>query len=258
MTRASPAVIRFVRALLGEAVALPDGKGRFHVANGERMVRLDADVVATLVSAGVLSGGRGECRASPEARQWLRRQLLADDGFAAQHRREVTTSEGQTINLNESPLSRLAAGGADGAPPYLLAHHVEAGERVRKLVDRAHLQPRMTMAYSHQLRTGGKGGGGGGVEIGDMAADARKALAEISRVLPPDCAGVVLDVCGLMKGLQVVESERGWPRRSAKLVLRIGLEQLASHFGLAPQAVGAARRQDRVWMGEGAKPREVG
>jgi hypothetical protein len=116
----------------------------------------------------------------------------------------------------------------------------------------------MTMVYSHQLRTGGKGGGGGGVEIGDMAADARKALAEISRVLPLDCAGVVLDVCGLMKGLQVVESERGWPRRSAKLVLRIGLEQLASHFGLAPQAVGAARRRDRVWMGEGAKPREVG
>jgi hypothetical protein len=255
MTRANPTVIRFVRALLGGAVALPDDKGRLHVANGERMMRLDVDAAAALVSAGVLSGGKDECRASPEARQWLRRQLLADDGFAAQHRREVKTSGGQTINLNESPLSRLATGGADGAVPFLLAHHVEAGERVRKLVDRAHLQPRMTMAYSHQLRTGGREGG---VEIGDMAADARKALAEISRLLPPDCAGVVLDVCGLMKGLQVVESERGWPRRSAKLVLRIGLEQLAGHYGLAPQAVGAARRQDRVWLGEGARPSQVG
>jgi hypothetical protein len=219
------------------------------------MVWLDAAAAAMLVSQGVLLGGKDECRASPDARQWLRRQLLADDSFAGQHRRVVTTGGGQTVNLNESPLSRLAAGGTNGAAPYLLPHQVEAGERIRKLVDRAHLQPRMTMSYSHALRTGGKGGG---VEIGDMAADARRALAEISRVLPSDCAGVVMDVCGLMKGLQVVEVERGWPRRSAKLVLRIGLEQLAGHFGLAPQAVGAARSQDRVWIEEGARPREVG
>ena len=64
---------------------------------------------------------------------------------------------------------------------------------------------------------------------------------EIHRDLPADCAGVVIDVCGWLKGLQEVERERGWPRRSAKLVLRIGLEQLAQHFGLGPYAVGKTR-----------------
>ena len=46
-------------------------------------------------------------------------------------------------------------------------------------------------------------------EITDLAADARRSVAEIHRVLPRDCAGVVMDVCGLLKGLQDVERERG-------------------------------------------------
>lgn len=47
--------------------------------------------------------------------------------------------------------------------------------------------------------------------------------------------------------------ERGWPRRSAKLVLRIGLEQLAQHFGLGPHAVGKTRVPQRSWM-DGERP----
>jgi hypothetical protein len=158
------------------------------------------------------------------------------------------------INLSESPLARLATG-AGGEAPYLLPHHVEAGERVRRLTERAQLQPRLTMSYSPAHSA--NGASSGPADISDLAADARKSLDDVARVLPPDCAGVVLDVCGLLKGLQTVEAERGWPRRSAKLVLRIGLEQLARHFGLDPSAVGRSGR-DRVWLGEGARPERFG
>ncbi|MEO9230043.1 MAG: DUF6456 domain-containing protein [Devosia sp.] len=91
-------------------------------------------------------------------------------------------------------------------------------------------------------------------EISDLAADARREVARLHTVLPRDCAGVVMDVCGLLKGLQEVERDRGWPRRSAKLVLRIGLEQLAQHYGLEPFAMGQTNHRRRTWMDEGARP----
>jgi hypothetical protein len=134
---------------------------------------------------------------------------------------------------------------------------VEAGERVRKLAERAQLQPRVTMSYSAAHTAGGKAAARP-AEISDLAADSRRQLDDIARLLPRDCAGVVLDVCGLLKGLQTVESERGWPRRSAKLVLRIGLEQLAQHYGLAAVAVGRESRRARVWLGPGARPDRFG
>ena len=79
-------------------------------------------------------------------------------------------------------------------------------------------------------------------------------LDDIHRRLPAECAGVVFDVCGWLKGLQEVERDRGWPRRSAKLVLRIGLDHLAEHYGLSPVAVGRSGSRPRGWMEDGARP----
>lgn len=158
----------------------------------------------------------------------------------------VVDGAGRAIDLAESPLARLAAAGPGGTPPFLAPHQVEAGERLRRLVERAHLAPRLTMSYDPARAAGGGASSSG--DISDLAADARYALAAIYRALPRDCADVVVDVCGLLKGLQQVEGERGWPRRSAKLVLRIGLDQLARHFGLEESATGrqsAGLRTDR-------------
>ena len=160
----------------------------------------------------------------------------------------VVDGEGRQINLGESPLSRLVV--CERA--FLEPHHIEAAERVRALVDRALLQPRTTMNYS-SATGGGKRNGHHAADIPDMAIDARRILDDIHRKLPAECAGVVIDVCGWLKGLQEVERDRGWPRRSAKLVLRIGLEQLAQHFGLGPYAVRKTRVSERSWM-EGERP----
>jgi hypothetical protein len=110
------------------------------------------------------------------------------------------------------------------------------------------------MSYDDARIASGSKGGNAAADIGDFAADARRALAEIHAVLPHDCAGVVLDVCGLLKGLQTVESERGWPRRSAKLVLRIGLDQLARHYGIGEAATGPVSHRNRTWQDQGARP----
>ena len=231
---------------------MPDG--RFAVRGGERSATLPAVDVRELVAQGVLRADAGTCRATAEARSWLRRQMLDDDAFAAQHRTEVRSADGPLINLGESPLARLAVANHGEAAPFLERHQVEAGERVRRLAERARLSPRLTMNYSGTHTASSGGASRGSAEISDLAADARKALAEIHRLLPRDCAGVVLDVCGLLKGLQTVERERCWPRRSAKLVLRIGLEQLAQHYGMGPVAVGTETGRRRAWMEEGARP----
>jgi hypothetical protein len=163
------------------------------------------------------------------------------DRFQEQHRIARTDREGRLVNFAESPLSRLMA----GEKAFLQPHHIEAAERVRMLVERSCLQPRTTMSYS-SATTGAKQSGSPG-DLSDMAIDARRALDRIYRELPDECAGVVIDVCGWLKGLQETERDRGWPRRSAKLVLRIGLEQLAQHFGLAPHAVGKNHVSQRSW-----------
>ena len=79
------------------------------------------------------------------------------------------------------------------------------------------------------------------------AMSARQRLNQLALALPADCWGVLFDVCGLGKGLQTVETERRWPRRSAKLVLRIGLNQLAAHWGLEHQAQGRDESAMRGW-----------
>jgi hypothetical protein len=207
-----------------------------------------------LVSAGVLAGDGDACYPTELAREWLRRQLAETDApFAEQHRRQVRRSDGTVINLEESPLARLASPAAGEARAFLEPHQVEAGERVRRLCERARLQPRVTLSYS-AAHTAGAGGATAAAEITDAAAEARRRLREIPQALPADCAGVVIDVCGLLKGLQTVEAERGWPRRSAKLVLRIGLDQLARHYGLSGVAVGPETQRTRRWLDDGARP----
>lgn len=242
---------QFVRAML---------QGRTGRRRGEAFTTADnrrapAVAVKQLISDGVLDGDEASCRANAQTGAWLRRAQLDRDAFAGQHRIVARAAEGAELNLAESPLARLAAG-IGGEAGYLERHQIEAGERVRRLVERARLQPRLTMAYSaaHSVGTAGNAAG----DISDLAADARRSLADLHRVLPRDCAGVVLDVCGLLKGLQDVERERGWPRRSAKLVLRIGLDHLARHYGYAPSAIGPETGRQRRWMEEGARPEQFG
>ena len=64
----------------------------------------------------------------------------------------------------------------------------------------------------------------------------------------PEFSGLLLDVCCFLKGLEDVERERQWPLRSAKIVLRLGLDRLARHYGYAAQATGPARAAVRTWL----------
>jgi hypothetical protein len=159
MQPASRRAIRFIRALLPHFEASRGTDDLFSIVRVGKKATLEAAEIAALISAGVLLGDKLNCRPGLEARQWLRRQLLAPDDLAAQHREDVRRPDGVLINLAESPLARLAVPARGEAAPYLLPHHVEAGERVRKLTERAQLQPRLTMSYSHAHTANGAAAG---------------------------------------------------------------------------------------------------
>ena len=142
MSRAGKAALRFVRALLTAGEGWRQGE---LFTAGE--ASLEAGQVRKLIADGAIAGDATRCQLLPGTTQWLKRQMLDEDGFAAQHRIEVTGKDGVTLNLAESPLARLATISGEGEA-FLKPNQVEAGERIRKLVERTQLQPRLTMSYS--------------------------------------------------------------------------------------------------------------
>lgn len=150
----------------------------------------------------------------------------------------------------DNGLLRLATGRNADDQPFLQPHHLLAAARLERLIERARLAPRVTMSYDPG-RTGGGGQDGNlAAEITDTAAAARQKLNQLAAAIPQECWGVLIDVCGFAKGLQTIETERRWPRRSAKLVLRIGLDQLALLLGISAQAVGRQNTAIQAWLPE--------
>lgn len=145
-------------------------------------------------------------------------------------------------------IARLATAAGAETAPFLAPQHLLAANRLEALIRRAGLVQRVTMSYDPTRIGRQKGTGGEG--ISETGLDARRRLNQLATTLPPDCWSVLFDVCGLGKGLQTIETEHSWPRRSAKLVLRIALSQLAAAWGLEGLAKGEESGRGRAWLPE--------
>jgi hypothetical protein len=224
--------------------------------------RVDSELVRSLLSRGLLCEVEpGRVAASPEARAWLRRAGEPDLPFRAQHdqlRKAPLQGEPGTAvlrNLDESPVAALARRMGRAGQSWLGTDEVAAAERMRKDFEIAQLRPRITANWSASISTGRRTGDDL-TDLTDMALSARRRFDRAIEAVGPEFSGVLIDICCFLKGLELVERERQWPARSAKLVLRLGLQRLARYYGLTATASGPpAARGAYHWGAEDYRPK---
>ena len=132
-------------------------------------------------------------------------------------------------NGAESPVSLLAKHKDPNGNRFLSPDLVKAAERIREDFELAQMGPRVSQDWDRFLTAGARGQfqpgktDGGSQSARDRVGDALKALG-------PGLGDVVLRVCCFLEGLENAEKRFGWSARSGKIVLRIALQRLASHY----------------------------
>ena len=123
----------------------------------------------------------------------------------------------------------------------------DAGEKLRADFWFAQMTPRVTANWSMFLSAGSRQRGAPdlGPDVRDFVIAARERIRRALSAVGPDLAGVLIDVCCHLKGLEASEKASGWPQRSGKVILRIALGQLARHYGIAGAPADAEYLNDR-------------
>lgn len=221
------------------------GAGSFAIADAERLVRDDL--------AFWQQGARPKILILSEAGSaYLRRASAADPETAYLHQhRETATATIQTengakrvrVDTEESPLDWLRRRkGRDGEPMIDEAAY-QAGERLRTDIMLAGLLPGVTARWDASRA----GGSFSPSEATDRMVAARQRIRHAFDAVGSDFSDLLIDLCGFLKGLELIERERGWPPRSAKIVVRLALARLAEHYGIEAMARGAASRGIKAW-----------
>jgi hypothetical protein len=176
------------------------------------------------------------------------------DPFLGQHlnvvRGEIKDESGSAsvaVNMAESPLAWLARRKGRDGRPLIAPEQLQAGERLRADVTRAQLMPRVTANWTSSVAQDRRAGARTATFTEAVIA-ARQRVRRAFDAVGPEFIGLLLDVCCFLKGLEDVERERGWPPRSAKVVLQLALDRLARHYGYGGEARGRAQAKLRTWL----------
>ncbi len=129
-----------------------------------------------------------------------------------------------------------------------------AGERLRSDLTFSGMLPKVTKDWSNAARVD-RSSTRERLNPTEAAIAAKQRVDAALRTVGPDFSGLLIDLCGFGKGLELIERERGWPARSAKVVVKLALASLARHYGLDDAAVGRERARGGAWLAEGARPR---
>ena len=232
------AKLRVLRFLKGGPASVRGAaaSGRLLIDGDRRgTISAEASTLAQLAAGGLVERGGERIALSPAGLALQMRTDEGADGFQNQHRDiELTTMETETgrsavtVNHCESPLAQLMRRKTRTNATFLTAGEFEAGERLRADYTRGQIMPRLGANWEMRISSGRREGG-----IADLttaALSARQRVEAAIEAVGPELAGVLIDVCCFLKGMETVEMERGWPVRSAKIVLKTALGVLSRHY----------------------------
>ncbi|WP_145637423.1 DUF6456 domain-containing protein [Neorhizobium alkalisoli] len=253
------ALIVLMRHLLQGACAVENMEEGQICLTGVTRRHHPEETLAQALSLGLAERQGDRIAASATATSFIRRAMAErEEAFLTQHREVETATmevEGSRqpvrINLAESPLGAVARLKDRDGGPFMPPMAVEAGERLLSDFTRGQMQPRITASWEPRLSSRAKGSAGGKVDITDSALAARTRFSDAMEAMGPELSGVAIDVCCFGKGLELVERERQWPARSAKLMLRTALLALARHYDPPRPDV---RRRSHHWGADGFRP----
>jgi hypothetical protein len=134
------------------------------------------------------------------------------------------------IDDGESPLAWLARRRDRDGAPLLAPELFQAGERLRRDYDLARTLPSITVRWDAVATD--RHAQAQPLPMSEQALAARQRIDRAMQDVGPEFSGLLFDVCASLKGLETIEAERRWPRRSARVVLDFALTKLARHYGL--------------------------
>lgn len=253
--RALPrALVRLARAG-AYACPAPDAPGRFHVFSARNAF---AAPVATLAEAVVeramvlgwltVPATDGRFSLSRHGRRALKR--ARSESSAACQCPEPSKRRAQDLHARAAPDSPRAPQRVEGplvwlrkrkdrsGQPLITQSQYEAGTRFAADYAKGQMQARVTASWSATAPCLRSSKPGSGVDISDAARAARDRFHVAMTAVGPEMGRLLTDVCCHDIGLESAERSRGWPVRSGKVVLDMGLTALARHYGFesAPPA----------------------
>jgi hypothetical protein len=257
-------ILRKLMAPETELVPSPQGSGYALMVRGrnglKRSMRVSAALVETFRRRDWIAplAERAQCYAIAEpGLGWIRRALAEEAPFAAQHRmesrRSIVAPDGSaqelTVNDGESPLGWLFRRKGPEGRSLITEWQFKAGEKLRVDFTLAQLTPRLGVDFTAPVVAGRRGAKS--ETLSDTVLAAKQRFARAIGAVGPGLSDLLIDVCCHLTGLEAAEKQKGWPQRSAKIVLQIALDRLAAHYGMGP-VVGSGSRL-RAWAAEDAE-----
>jgi len=234
-------LVRLV-SFLAKGSARCDAHGRGDkvlLDGGERgAIQVPSEALRVASAQGFVARRGERISVTADGTAWLARAAAGgEDRFQLQHQERAIRAieiegvrEFATVNLRESPLAALAQRRDREGRAFLSPGEVEAGERLRADYGFGQIAPRLGANWEAAVSGGRRGGGNAKADLTDDALAARQRVDRAIDAVGPELAGILIDVCCFLKGVEQVETERGWPRRSAKLMLKTALGALARHY----------------------------